>query len=101
MARLTDQGDGDIMMRFLPCYQAVENLRQGMTPTQAAEDAVRRMMDKFPEVSSGLVVVDNEGRHGGAASGWGGTFTYSFRGGDMADEEVVSVQNLSPRDKEL
>lgn len=89
------------MMRFLPCYQAVENLRHGMSPTEAAEDAVRRMMDKFPEVSSGLVVVDKEGRHGGAASGWGGTFTYSFRGGDMAESEAVSVPNLTPRDREL
>jgi N4-(beta-N-acetylglucosaminyl)-L-asparaginase len=89
------------MMRFLPCYQAIESLRRGLTPQEAAEDAVRRMMDKFPEVSSGLVVVDKEGRHGGAASGWGGTFTYSFRGGDMADAEVVSVPNLKPREREL
>jgi len=25
-------GDGDIMMRFLPCYQAVESMRNGKTP---------------------------------------------------------------------
>lgn len=89
------------MMRFLPCYQAVESLRRGMTPQEAAEDAVRRMMDKFPDVSSGLVVVDKDGRHAGAASGWGGTFTYSFRGGNMANAEVVSVPNLQPGKREL
>ena len=89
-------GDGDIMMRFLPCYQAVENLRLGMKPTEAAEDAVRRMVRKYPEVSSGLVVVDTNGHHGGAASGW--TFTYAFRGGSMNETEVVTVEpveNLS------
>ncbi|KAL2163236.1 hypothetical protein VTH06DRAFT_5292 [Thermothelomyces fergusii] len=86
-------GDGDIMMRFLPCYQAVENLRLGMTPTEAAEDAVRRMLRKFPDISSGVVVVNNKGEHGAAGSGW--TFTYSFRGGKMDATEVVSVPPLA------
>ena len=51
-------GDGDVMMRFLPCYQAVESLRHGMSPKAAAEDAVRRMVRKYPTVQSGIVVVD-------------------------------------------
>ncbi|KAK2437068.1 N-terminal nucleophile aminohydrolase (Ntn hydrolase) superfamily protein [Trifolium repens] len=29
-------GDGDIMMRFLPCYQVVESMRLGMEPKLAA-----------------------------------------------------------------
>lgn len=33
-------GDGDVMMRFLPCYQAVESMRLGATPKQAAADAM-------------------------------------------------------------
>lgn len=86
-------GDGDIMMRFLPCYQAVESLRRGMAPQAAAEDAVARMLRKYPDVSSGLVVVNNKGEHGGAGSGW--TFTYSFRGGSMLETEVVTVAPLS------
>ncbi|KAI0887807.1 asparaginase-domain-containing protein [Annulohypoxylon maeteangense] len=82
-------GDGDVMMRFLPCYQAVESLRQGMSPGEAAEDAVKRMLRKYPEVQSGIVVVNNKGEHGGAGSGW--TFTYSYRGGGMNETAVVSV----------
>ncbi|KAB5576135.1 asparaginase-domain-containing protein [Coniochaeta sp. 2T2.1] len=66
-------GDGDVMMRFLPCYQAVESLRLGMTPREAAEDA---------------------GNHGGAASGW--TFTYALRGGGMNAAQVVQVPPLNP-----
>lgn len=89
-------GDGDIMMRFLPCYQAVENLRRGMSPKEAAEDAVRRMLRKYPKISSGIVVVNNKGEHGGAASGW--TFTYSFRGGKMNASEVVTVPSLEFED---
>lgn len=86
-------GDGDVMMRFLPCYQAVENLRQGMAPREAAEDAVRRMLRKYPDVQSGLVVVNNKGDHGGAGSGW--TFTYAYRGGAMNETVVVSVPPIA------
>ncbi|KAK6864812.1 asparaginase-domain-containing protein [Apiospora arundinis] len=82
-------GDGDIMMRFLPCYQAVESMRRGMAPGEAAEDAVRRMTRRYPDVAAGLVVVNNKGEHAGAASGW--TFTYAFRGGDMGATQVVTV----------
>ncbi|KAK3998016.1 asparaginase-domain-containing protein [Cladorrhinum sp. PSN332] len=89
-------GDGDIMMRFLPCYQAVENLRRGMSPKEAAEDAVRRMVRKYPNVSSGIVVINNKGEHGAAGSGW--TFTYAFRGGSMRATEVVSVPPIRHMD---
>lgn len=85
-------GDGDVMMRFLPCYQAVESLRRGMTPKEAAEDAVRRMVRRHPDVASGVVVTDTKGNHAGAGSGW--TFTYSIRGGDMAASEVFTIPPL-------
>lgn len=86
-------GDGDIMMRFLPCYQAVESMRRGMTPQEAADDAVGRMVRRYPGLSSGIVVVNAQGEYGGAASGW--TFTYSVRGGAMNETQVVTVQPLS------
>ncbi|OIW29333.1 hypothetical protein CONLIGDRAFT_320706 [Coniochaeta ligniaria NRRL 30616] len=85
-------GDGDTMMRFLPCYQAVENLRRGMTPRQAAEDVVDRMLRKYPAVSSGIVVVDARGNHGGAGSGW--TFTYALRGGGMNATQSTTATGL-------
>ncbi|CAN8101573.1 unnamed protein product [Discula destructiva] len=86
-------GDGDIMMRFLPCYQAVESLRRGMTPQEAAEDAVARMIAKYPAALTGIVVVNNKGDHGGASSGW--NFTYAFRGGSMTETQVVAAKPLS------
>ncbi|KAL1892041.1 hypothetical protein Cpir12675_004730 [Ceratocystis pirilliformis] len=85
-------GDGDLMMRFLPCYQAVENMRRGMSPSMAAEDAVRRMLRRFPLIQAGLVVVDKNGRFGAAASNW--VFTYSWRSGSMSNSEVVTVQPI-------
>lgn len=86
-------GDGDIMMRFLPCYQALESMRKGMAPQEAAEDAVLRMLHKYPEAATGIVVVNRKGEHGGAGSNW--NFTYSFRGGSMSETEVVTVSPLS------
>ncbi|KAH6609936.1 n4-beta-n-acetylglucosaminyl-l-asparaginase precursor [Trichoderma cornu-damae] len=86
-------GDGDIMMRFLPCYQAVESMRRGMTPLQAAEDAVRRIISRYPDARTGIVVVDNKGEHAAAASGW--EFSYSYRGGGMERAEVVGVRRLN------
>ncbi|PTB65570.1 asparaginase-like protein [Trichoderma citrinoviride] len=89
-------GDGDLMMRLLPCYQAVESLRRGMTPLEAARDAVRRIVKRFPGARTGIVVVDLKGEHAGAGSGW--EFTYSYRGGEMERAEVVVVK---PMDEEV
>ncbi|KAG8423381.1 hypothetical protein J3458_000282 [Metarhizium acridum] len=86
-------GDGDLMMRFLPCYQAVESMRQGMSPAAAAEDAVRRMVKRFPNIQTGVVVMNNKGEHAGAASGW--HFTYSFRGQGMEKTHVVQVDPIN------
>ena len=45
-------GDGDIMMRFLPCYQAVENMRRGMSPRAAGVDALKRIVAFYPNVAA-------------------------------------------------
>ncbi|KHN95918.1 aspartylglucosaminidase [Metarhizium album ARSEF 1941] len=86
-------GDGDLMMRLLPCYQAVESMRQGMSPAAAAEDAVRRMLDRFPRIQAGIVVMNNKGEHAAAASGW--RFTYSFRRLGMEKTQVVVVDPIN------
>lgn len=85
-------GDGDIMMRFLPCYQAVENMRRGMSPAAAGEDAVKRIVKKFPRTRVGLVVMNNKGEHAGASSGW--EYEYSYRGGNMTKTEVIVVKPI-------
>lgn len=64
-------GDGDVMMRFLLSYQAVENLRRGMTSQEAATDVIKRQVDRtgrpFPE--SAVVVLSRDGYFGAACSG--------------------------------
>ncbi|KAK2653447.1 hypothetical protein Ddye_013303 [Dipteronia dyeriana] len=68
-------GDGDIMMRFLPCYQVVESMRQGMEPKHAAKDAISRIARRFPDFVGAVVAVNKNGVHAGACHGW--TFQYS------------------------
>lgn len=82
-------GDGDIMMRFLPCYQVVESMRQGMDPRDAATDAISRIARKYPNFIGAVFAVNKEGVHAGACHGW--TFQYSVRNSSMQDVEVITV----------
>ncbi len=67
-------GDGDITQRFLPAFVATENMRNGMNPTAACEDAVRRIMRHVNEFSIGIVCLNARGEWAAAGHGW--TFTY-------------------------
>lgn len=82
-------GDGDIMMRFLPCYQVVESMRRGMEPKLAAEDAISRIARKFPNFVGAVFAVSKDGIHAGACHGW--TFQYSVRLPNMDDVEVFTI----------
>ncbi|GLT83964.1 hypothetical protein SLE2022_022250 [Rubroshorea leprosula] len=82
-------GDGDIMMRFLPCYQVVESMRQGMEPKLAAKDAIARIARKFPDFVGAVFAINKNGLHAGACHGW--TFQYSVRSPEMDDVKVFTV----------
>ncbi|OQR70282.1 putative N(4)-(beta-N-acetylglucosaminyl)-L-asparaginase GG24090-like [Tropilaelaps mercedesae] len=62
-------GDGDIMMRFLPSYQAVEYMRQGLAPAEACRQAMYRITRIVPTFQGGLVCVNMEGIVGAACHG--------------------------------
>ncbi|XP_050303242.1 N(4)-(Beta-N-acetylglucosaminyl)-L-asparaginase-like [Anthonomus grandis grandis] len=62
-------GDGDVMMRFLPSFLAVEQMRQGATPSQAAQTAIDRITRKYPSFFGGIVAVDKNGTVGAACNG--------------------------------
>ncbi|KAL2558362.1 putative isoaspartyl peptidase/L-asparaginase 3 [Forsythia ovata] len=82
-------GDGDIMMRFLPCYQVVESMRLGMEPKRAAEDAISRIARKYPDFVGAIFAVNKNGVHAGACHGW--TFQYSVRSPRMEDVTVYTI----------
>ena len=84
-------GDGDITMRFLPAYQAVENMRRGMDPTAACIDAVKRIEKYYPKFELGLICVDTQGRYGAASHGW--TFTYCAASNNTSGVTVCTKVN--------
>lgn len=65
-------GDGDVMMRFLLSYQAVENLRQGMSAQESAEDVIGRirMRTKEPFAEAAVIVLALDGSYGTACTGF-------------------------------
>ncbi|KAK9876636.1 hypothetical protein WA026_014015 [Henosepilachna vigintioctopunctata] len=62
-------GDGDVMMRFLPSFLAVEEMRRGRSPNEAAGIAISRIAEKFPNFSGALIAVNKRGEYGAACNG--------------------------------
>ncbi len=76
-------GNGDVMMRFLPCYHTVELMRQGMPPDLAAAAAIKRITDRGYKFGGGIAAVTVDGHHGGAQAGWDDAgFSYSVQTAD-------------------
>ncbi|CAM6090885.1 unnamed protein product [Calypogeia fissa] len=85
-------GDGDVMMRFLPCYQVVESMRRGKSPKSATRDAIERIKRKYPDFQGAVFAVNRKGKHAGAGYGW--TFQYTVRANGMEDVEIHTVSPL-------
>lgn len=62
-------GDGDIMMRFLPSFLAVEEMRRGATPSMAARTAIDRIAQHYPEFSGAVIALNKKGEYGAACNG--------------------------------
>jgi N4-(beta-N-acetylglucosaminyl)-L-asparaginase len=66
-------GVGELAMRNLCAFAAVERMRAGMEPTQACRDVLTRVLRKEPGVSANplmqlaLIALDKQGRPGAAA----------------------------------
>ncbi|MEM8773032.1 MAG: N(4)-(beta-N-acetylglucosaminyl)-L-asparaginase [Pseudomonadota bacterium] len=63
-------GNGDVMMRFLPTYHAVEAMRDGASPEEACRAAIKRIQMKGYKFDGGVIAMHRDGRHGAAKSGW-------------------------------
>lgn len=85
-------GDGDIHLRFLPCYLVVENMRMGLSPTAAAEDAIRRIAKRVPGYVGAVFALDMKGKHGAACHGW--NFRYSYQSARSEGVRVVEIEPI-------
>ncbi|XP_030387033.1 putative N(4)-(beta-N-acetylglucosaminyl)-L-asparaginase GA14866 [Scaptodrosophila lebanonensis] len=62
-------GDGDVMMRFLPSFLAVESMRAGKPPTEAAALAIRRVVKYHKDFSGAVIAVNRLGQYAAACYG--------------------------------
>ena len=89
-------GDGDVMMRYSPAFLGVELMRNGLSPLEAAEAAVARIVKKNKGFSGAVVCVSNKGQHAAASQGFR-NFSYSVQSGGRteADVEVIVVKPMT------
>ncbi|XP_043461687.1 N(4)-(Beta-N-acetylglucosaminyl)-L-asparaginase-like [Leptopilina heterotoma] len=63
-------GVGDISLRFLPSFVAVEEMKRGATPQEAAQTALDRMTKFYPKHSNALITMDKVGNYAVACHGF-------------------------------
>jgi len=83
-------GDGDVMMRFLPCYRTVLNMASGMTPEEAAKDALYRIVEKQPTFSGAIIALNKKGEFGAAVYGYS-SFSYNVMNQQFDKPTIFTV----------
>ncbi|KAK5966023.1 Aspartylglucosaminidase, partial [Trichostrongylus colubriformis] len=93
-------GDGDILLRFLPSFYIVEQMRQGTKPFKAAHKAIRRILDFYPHFQGAVVAANASGKYGAACANLG-KFKFSVgENGKTRTETVVCLPSKqSPEPK--
>ncbi|KAF7706926.1 N(4)-(beta-N-acetylglucosaminyl)-L-asparaginase [Silurus meridionalis] len=71
-------GDGDLMMRFLPSFLAVELMRSGTEPTAACQTAIYRIKKHYPEAFGAIICANNTGGFGAACNKISGFTQFPF-----------------------
>ncbi|EFN71962.1 N(4)-(Beta-N-acetylglucosaminyl)-L-asparaginase [Camponotus floridanus] len=62
-------GDGDVMIRFVPSFLAVELMRRGATPSAAAQEVINRIIKGSPKFFGAIIVMNIKGEYGVACNG--------------------------------
>ena len=87
-------GLGENVMRYCASYQVVENMRHGMSPTEACAEAIRRIAKTDPQgmdLSINFIALNKGGEFG--AAGTQANFPYSVT--TPAFSEIRKGQPLS------
>ena len=87
-------GLGENVMRYCASYQVVENMRHGMSPTEACAEAIRRIAKTDPQgmdLAINFIAIDKHGEFG--AAGTQANFPYSVT--TPAFSEIRKGQPLS------
>ncbi|XP_074505292.1 N(4)-(beta-N-acetylglucosaminyl)-L-asparaginase isoform X1 [Sebastes fasciatus] len=71
-------GDGDLMMRFLPSYLAVELMRAGADPSAACKTAISRIKRHYSEFFGAIICANTTGHYGAACNKNGGLTQFHY-----------------------
>ncbi|KAJ8262212.1 hypothetical protein GJAV_G00163870 [Gymnothorax javanicus] len=71
-------GDGDILMRFLPSYLAVEQMRAGVDPSTACRTAITRVKKHYPGFFGAVICANTTGSYGAACNKLPGFTQFPF-----------------------
>ncbi|XP_052011079.1 N(4)-(beta-N-acetylglucosaminyl)-L-asparaginase isoform X2 [Xyrauchen texanus] len=71
-------GDGDIMMRFLPSFLAVELMRSGTEPSVACKTAISRIKKYYPNFFGAVICANTTGGYGAACNKVPGFIQFTF-----------------------
>jgi N4-(beta-N-acetylglucosaminyl)-L-asparaginase len=83
-------GDGDVMMRFVPSYHAVEQMRNGKTPSEAATSAILRISKYYPSFSGAVIAMNMTGHYGAACHGLS-SFPFTVMSSSFTDVQIFHV----------
>ncbi|XP_020500743.2 N(4)-(beta-N-acetylglucosaminyl)-L-asparaginase [Labrus bergylta] len=79
-------GDGDVMMRFLPSYLAVELMRTGADPSAACKTAISRIKRHYSEFFGAIICANTTGHYGAACNKVGGFNQFHFMVSDSESD---------------
>ncbi|XP_059468538.1 N(4)-(Beta-N-acetylglucosaminyl)-L-asparaginase-like [Neocloeon triangulifer] len=91
-------GDGDVLMRFLPSFLAVEEMRRGLTPTAAAEMAIGRVIEHYPDTMGAVIAANIDGDFGAACSGMK-NFTFCVANAKYGGPTLITISCLKQQGK--
>merc|ERR1712018_1034918 len=86
---------GDVMLRFLPSYQAVESMRQGHPPAEAAKISLERIIQYYPNFEGAVIALSKDGMVGAACFGLrDGVFPFNVATKEFGKVVSMSVECL-------
>lgn len=81
-------GNGDIMVRFLPTYKAVQHMANGYSPYDAIQLAMGEIREIHPTFSGNMICVAADGTHASGTSRSNIPKRYVVRDMDMEEAQI-------------
>jgi len=82
-------GVGEQTMMFCGSFLVVENMRRGMSPQQACEATIKRMISKRQKKWVGFIALDKEGQYGAASLGKEFPFAIYCKKGELIQKSRI------------